>query len=102
MTSDQKSSAKPEIHPVILKTMEAGSKVVPLEEAIQLIQDGDTIATGGFVGIAVVEEILIGIEEYFLQQKVVLVHQAPGYGQVFLKGSSGRILVLHNRRKDQG
>ena len=69
MTSDQKSSAKPEIHPVILKTMEAGSKVVPLEEAIQLIQDGDTIATGGFVGIAVVEEILIGLEEYFLRNQ---------------------------------
>jgi propionate CoA-transferase len=43
--------------------------VVPLEEAIQLIQDGDNIATGGFVGIAVVEEILIGIEEYFLSNQ---------------------------------
>ncbi|MDI6615142.1 MAG: acyl CoA:acetate/3-ketoacid CoA transferase [Syntrophaceae bacterium] len=65
MTADQKASATPDIHPVILKTMETKNKVVPLEEAIQLIQDGDLIATGGFVGIAVVEEILIGIEEYF-------------------------------------
>jgi len=69
MTADQKASATPDIHPVILKTMETKNKVVPLEEAIQLIQDGDLIATGGFVGIAVVEEILIGIEEYFLRNQ---------------------------------
>jgi propionate CoA-transferase len=42
-------------------------KVVSAEEAIQVIQDGDTVATGGFVGIGVPEEILLKIEEYYLQ-----------------------------------
>jgi propionate CoA-transferase len=41
-------------------------KIVSAEEAIQVIQDGDTIATGGFVSIGVPEEILLKIEEYFL------------------------------------
>ncbi|MCU0575624.1 MAG: acyl CoA:acetate/3-ketoacid CoA transferase [Desulfobacterota bacterium] len=41
-------------------------KVVSAEEAIQAIHDGDTVATGGFVGIGVPEEILLKIEEYFL------------------------------------
>ncbi len=42
-------------------------KVVSAEEAVRAIQDGDTVATGGFVSIGVPEEILIHIEEYFLQ-----------------------------------
>ena len=41
-------------------------KIVSAQEAIQVIQDGDTIATGGFVSIGVPEEILQKIEEYFL------------------------------------
>jgi len=69
MTSDQKSSEKASIHPVLLGTMRAKNKVVTVEDAVQLIQDGDTIATGGFVGIAVVEEIAVGIEEYFLRNQ---------------------------------
>ncbi|MGO9146757.1 MAG: acyl CoA:acetate/3-ketoacid CoA transferase [Desulfomonilia bacterium] len=41
-------------------------KIVSAHEAIQVIQDGDTVATGGFVSIGVPEEILLKIEEYFL------------------------------------
>ena len=41
-------------------------KIVSAEEAIQIIQEGDTVATGGFVSIGVPEEILLKIEEYFL------------------------------------
>lgn len=41
-------------------------KIVSAQEAIQVIQDGDTIATGGFVSIGVPEEILQKIEEYYL------------------------------------
>jgi len=41
-------------------------KVVSVQEAVQVIHDRDTVATGGFVGIGVPEEILTGIENYFL------------------------------------
>jgi propionate CoA-transferase len=41
-------------------------KIVSAQEAIQVIQDGDTVATGGFVSIGVPEEILLKIEEYFI------------------------------------
>jgi len=41
-------------------------KVVSAQEAVQAIHDGDTVATGGFVGIGVPEEILSSLEEHFL------------------------------------
>jgi len=44
------------------------SKVVTVEEAIQLIKDGDTIATGGFVGTGFAEQLAIGLEERFLKE----------------------------------
>ena len=42
-------------------------KIVSAEEAVQLIKDGDTIATGGFVGAGFAEEIAIQLEELFLR-----------------------------------
>ena len=46
-------------------------KVVTAEEAVRVIRDGDTIATGGFVGIGFAEELAIELEKYFLR------HQRP-------------------------
>lgn len=43
-----------------------GSKVVPVEDAVAVIQDGDTICTSGFVGIGVPDQLLDGIERRFL------------------------------------
>ncbi len=37
-------------------------KIVSAEEAVRLIRDGDTIATGGFVGIGFAEEIAVALE----------------------------------------
>ena len=41
-------------------------KVVTAEEAVRIIRDGDTVATGGFVGIGFAEEIAITLEEHFM------------------------------------
>lgn len=42
-------------------------KIVSAREAVQVIRDGDTIATGGFVGTGFAEEIAVALEEYFLE-----------------------------------
>jgi propionate CoA-transferase len=54
-------------HPALpyLRSAEKG-KVVSAAEAVRLIRDGDTVATGGFVGIGFAEEIAIAIEQRFL------------------------------------
>ena len=44
----------------------AKGKVVSAAEAVRLVRDGDTIATGGFVGIGFAEEIALALEERFL------------------------------------
>jgi propionate CoA-transferase len=55
-------------HPALayLRTPERG-KVVTAAEAVRLIRDGDTVATGGFVGIGFAEEIACAIEQRFLK-----------------------------------
>ncbi len=46
-------------------------KLVSGAEAVQLIRDGDTVATGGFVGIGFPEQLAIELENFFLE------HQGP-------------------------
>ena len=54
-------------HPALpfLRSPEKG-KVVTAADAVRLIRDGDTVATGGFVGIGFAEEIAVALEELFL------------------------------------
>jgi hypothetical protein len=47
-----------------LQTPESG-KIVSAEEAVRLIRDGDTIATGGFVGIGFAEGIAVALETLY-------------------------------------
>jgi propionate CoA-transferase len=42
------------------------NKVVTAAEAVRLVHDGDTVATGGFVGIGFAEEIAVALEQRFL------------------------------------
>jgi len=42
------------------------NKVVTAAEAVRLIHDGDTVATGGFVGIGFAEEVAVALEARFL------------------------------------
>ena len=44
-----------------LRSPDSG-KIVSAEEAVRLIGDGDTVATGGFVGIGFAEEIAVALE----------------------------------------
>jgi propionate CoA-transferase len=54
-------------HPALpyLRNSEKG-KIVTAAEAVRLIRDGDTVATGGFVGIGFAEEIALALEQQFL------------------------------------
>ena len=49
-----------------LPSAETG-KIVSAREAVRLIRDGDTVATGGFVGIGFPENIAVALENYFLE-----------------------------------
>ncbi len=51
-----------------LRTFETG-KIVTAAEAVALIRDGDTVATGGFVGIGFAENIAVALEERFLESR---------------------------------
>jgi propionate CoA-transferase len=66
----EKEKKHPMQHPMLSSLtpmrMKKG-KVVSAEEAVRVIRDGDTVATGGFVGIGFAEEIAIRLEEYFLE-----------------------------------
>lgn len=43
------------------------SKIVSAAEAAALVMDGDTVATGGFVGIGFAEELALALEQRFLE-----------------------------------
>lgn len=57
----------PEQHPLLSnQSLPKKGKLVSAEDAVRLIRDGDTVATGGFVGIGFAEEIAIALERRFL------------------------------------
>ncbi len=45
----------------------AANKIVSARQAVELIRDGDMIATGGFVGIGFAENIAVALEERYLE-----------------------------------
>lgn len=65
-------------HPVLpfLRNSEKG-KIVTAAEAVRLVRPGDTVATGGFVGIGFAEEIAIALEDLFLSDDPALQASKP-------------------------
>ena len=58
----------PRQHPLLQPTPPARwakDKIVSAAEAVEVIRDGDTIATGGFVGIGFAEELAIALKDRF-------------------------------------
>ncbi len=53
-------------HPLLsAQILARKGKIVTAEEAVQLIHDGDTLATGGFVGIGFAEALAVALKERF-------------------------------------
>ena len=50
-----------------LRSPDSG-KITSAEEAARLVRDGDTVATGGFVGIGFAEEIAVALEALYLSK----------------------------------
>jgi propionate CoA-transferase len=49
----------------VLASLQTGGKIVSAVDAVRLVRDGDTVATGGFVGIGFAEEIAVALEELY-------------------------------------
>ncbi len=58
----------PIIQPVLTPLRDSG-KIVNAEEAVRLIREGDTVATGGFVGIGFAEGIAAALEALYLSKE---------------------------------
>jgi propionate CoA-transferase len=61
-------------------------KLVTAEEAVRLIRDGDTIATGGFVGIGFAEEIAAALETQFLSKDVPAIDKPRNLTLIYAAG----------------
>ena len=56
------------LHPLLSsQPLAHKGKIVTAEEAVRLIRDGDTVATGGFVGIGFAEYLAVALENRFLE-----------------------------------
>jgi propionate CoA-transferase len=78
-------------HPFLQSLRSAHSgKVVPARDAVRLIRDGDTVATGGFIGSGFAEGIAIALEELFLDTDETQFHAGGRPGNLTLVYAAGQ------------
>ena len=65
-------------------------KVVSARNAVRLIRDGDTVATGGFVGIGFAENIAVALEQRFLESRETDLHGIGSPRQLTLIYAAGQ------------
>jgi propionate CoA-transferase len=69
---EKKTSASAAAHPMLSDLspdQTKKGKIVTAKEAIRIIRDGDTVATGGFVGTGFPEQIAVALESYFVENQ---------------------------------
>ncbi len=95
----------PMLDPMTAMRLKKG-KIVSAAEAIDLIRDGDTIVTAGFVGAGFAEELAIALKERFLNtgtpRNLTLTYPAgqgdgetKGLNHLAIEGLVGRIICGH-------
>jgi propionate CoA-transferase len=78
------SGATMTVHPGAAERMAAlrrSGKLVSAAEAVRLVRDGDTIATGGFVGIGFPENLAVALEQRFIDSA-----EPRGLGLIYAAG----------------
>ncbi|MBP7395224.1 MAG: hypothetical protein KA945_15500, partial [Zoogloea sp.] len=55
--------------PATTLSSQDNGKIVSAREAVRLIRDGNTVATGGFVGIGFPENIAVALEALYLENE---------------------------------
>jgi propionate CoA-transferase len=62
------------------------SKIVPAADAVRLIRPGDTVATGGFVGIGFPEGVAVALEALYLDENVPAADKPSGLTLLYAGG----------------
>ena len=68
----EQTTARPSFHPMLsalTPDRARKGKIVTAEDAVRIIRDGDTVATGGFVGTGFPEQIALALETFFLENQ---------------------------------
>ena len=66
-------------HPVATGQADTG-KIVSADQAVALIRDGDTVATGGFVGVGFAESIAVALQRRFVGRSSVHLSEGSSTG----------------------